>query len=320
MITRSNYEIYLIDLLDGQLREEKKRELMQFLSENPDLKEEFEGIEEAVLVSSRITFVGKDSLKKFEVTENNIDEFLTPEIENREFLEAILTPDHSIVFENKESLKKRQHKTLYYYISAAASFLIIFFLGMYLNNDKELQISSIQRKEINPELFSNKKQLQVNSGNEVGYEKVASFSSKEKTKNSVLTSQKVKNNLALSVKVDSVGKEHTSIAYVPMAEKQEEIKRIIPDSSEIILAQNIILSKIEMINISDKSEEEILVPKNCDTKLKKTWIDITGKIVSLTNKVIGKKVKIKKEYDCEGNLVQYAFSGDNFGFSKKRSY
>lgn len=320
MIARSNYEIYLIDLLDGKLEEEKKHELMTFLSNNPDLKEEFEGVEEVMLAPSKIKFAGKDSLKKFEVNENNIDQFLTPEIENKKFSETILTPDHSIVFENKESLKKRDRKPLYYYISAAASVLIIFLLGMYLNNDEELQISSVQRKEINPELFPDKKKLPVNPDNKMN-EKIPSSPLKVKSKNStLLTYQKEKNNSSLNVKEDSVSKEQIQTAYIPQIEKkQDAITPDEADSPENFLAQNSMQAKIELVNISDKNNEEILIPKNCDTKIKKTKVDLLAGVVKFTNKLINKKVKIKKEYDCDGNLVQYAFSGNNFGFSKKRS-
>ena len=41
-IDRSNYEIWLIDWLDGNLNDIQAEELQLFLAENPDLKEEFD--------------------------------------------------------------------------------------------------------------------------------------------------------------------------------------------------------------------------------------------------------------------------------------
>ena len=42
MLSRSNYEIYFLDYYEGNLTESQRRELMSFLEQNPDLKEEFD--------------------------------------------------------------------------------------------------------------------------------------------------------------------------------------------------------------------------------------------------------------------------------------
>lgn len=44
-IDRSNYEIVIIDWLDGNLNDKESAQLFQFLGENPDLKEEFRELE-----------------------------------------------------------------------------------------------------------------------------------------------------------------------------------------------------------------------------------------------------------------------------------
>jgi hypothetical protein len=61
---RSNYEIWLIDWLDGNLDEERTQQLMAFLDENPDLKEEAESLSVTRLEPERNGAMLKNRLKK----------------------------------------------------------------------------------------------------------------------------------------------------------------------------------------------------------------------------------------------------------------
>jgi len=78
-INRNNYEIYIIDYLDGQLSEAAEQKLMQFLEQNPDLKEELELIQNTSLLDSDVVFEGKNALKKNledePINDENIDEW-----------------------------------------------------------------------------------------------------------------------------------------------------------------------------------------------------------------------------------------------------
>lgn len=63
-IDRSNYEIWLIDWLDGNLSDLKAEELKTFLNENPELREEFDELVKINLKPSEKTFPHKNQLKK----------------------------------------------------------------------------------------------------------------------------------------------------------------------------------------------------------------------------------------------------------------
>ncbi len=63
-IDRSNYEIWIIDWLDGNLGKEQEEELMAFLRDNPDIREESEELPAARLVPDEVSFRDKGSLKK----------------------------------------------------------------------------------------------------------------------------------------------------------------------------------------------------------------------------------------------------------------
>jgi hypothetical protein len=74
-INRSNYEIWFIDWLDGNLDDIQLEKLMHFLQENPDLKEEFDEMNSVKLRSSKITYPHKNHLKKSttDITESQFE-------------------------------------------------------------------------------------------------------------------------------------------------------------------------------------------------------------------------------------------------------
>lgn len=61
---RTNYEIWLVDYLDGSLSMEMEAELLLFLDENPDIKEELSEIMSLRIAPAEGNFKYKDSLKK----------------------------------------------------------------------------------------------------------------------------------------------------------------------------------------------------------------------------------------------------------------
>ena len=64
-INRNNYEIFFIDYFDGNLNTEEVADLLLFLEQNLDLKEEFDGLNEVSIPDDEyITYDFKDSLKK----------------------------------------------------------------------------------------------------------------------------------------------------------------------------------------------------------------------------------------------------------------
>lgn len=59
---RSNYEIWIVDWLDSKLDEARCSELMEFLEENPDLKEEFDSLAVTRLTPTESNFSQKEKL------------------------------------------------------------------------------------------------------------------------------------------------------------------------------------------------------------------------------------------------------------------
>lgn len=172
MINRENYEIWLVDYLDGALSATDQVMLLNFLEQNPDLKEELEGMEDAGIQLSppEMVFAHKEGLKKHIISVGTIDAsnyetFFIRSIERdlnakeeqelKRFLEAnpalvndynlyckTILPEEEMVFEHKEKLKKKpvklvplwaNTKVLQWSAAAAVVFMVVLF-GWNANN------------------------------------------------------------------------------------------------------------------------------------------------------------------------------------------
>lgn len=111
IINRNNYEIYIIDYLDGNLSEQTREELMKFLAQNPDLEAEFDLMKnDNPLPVEDDTFENKEVLKKNienePINNQNIEEWCIAAIEEDlsenakfQFTEALKnTPDFQKIF------------------------------------------------------------------------------------------------------------------------------------------------------------------------------------------------------------------------------
>ncbi|PIF05971.1 MAG: hypothetical protein CSA36_04000 [Draconibacterium sp.] len=160
-ITRKNYETYFIDYLDGTLEESQIDQFLDFLSKNPDLKEELKLFKQIKLDPNTVSFAKKNRLFKsyLDVEENfdqaavamlegNLSASEKEELENylkshpkkREdfqlFKKTKLLPDPAVKYRLKNKLYHRQkNKTIIMWTTrtAAAAVLILF---IYLLTDR----------------------------------------------------------------------------------------------------------------------------------------------------------------------------------------
>lgn len=162
-ININNYEIYVIDFIDGLLNEIDTVNLLIFLDQNPALKEEFEIlINSSKLIPFELnSFDSSSLLKPTNINLNNYNEKLIALIENdlvqadkdfllieinryselkkeyELFLKTKLIPDSKILFKNKEFLIKTPFSILPLYtkISAiAALFIAVIIVFYFVNN------------------------------------------------------------------------------------------------------------------------------------------------------------------------------------------
>ena len=202
-INRNNYETFIIDYFDGNLKPDKVSELMGFLEKNPDIKEEFSGYEIVEFApDDEIKFGEKIKLKKEivydvnKINEKNYEDYFIAKLENdltenettylenflitnphlnsqyQLFLKTKLQANKNIIFENKSSLKKyvftvSTRKILYYSVSIAASILIvwgIFFLQNTNNTDTRLAEKKNMKTQFIEKINSDQIAINENTG------------------------------------------------------------------------------------------------------------------------------------------------------------
>lgn len=161
MISRTNYEIWFIDFLEGKLGEAAEIQLYHFLEENPDLAAELEGIKEVMLdVPKAIPYPQKSNLLKQSLDdaayfENACIDFIEgngtpvnnallleysrshPEKEKEliQFKQTVLIADENLVYPNKSKLFKKAPLVAFYTFTryVAALLFVGLLLAGYLN-------------------------------------------------------------------------------------------------------------------------------------------------------------------------------------------
>lgn len=109
LIDRTNYELWLVDWLDGNLNEDQANQIQQFLSGNPDIREEFAELQNIRLNPPSHSYTQKNHLKKSakDLDENQFEYLCTAFIENEitedEYSDLLLIikndPDREKIFE-----------------------------------------------------------------------------------------------------------------------------------------------------------------------------------------------------------------------------
>lgn len=151
MITRDNYESYFVDYLEGNLPEIQIDQFLDFLNQNPDLKEELHLFEELVLPEENVFFQDKQQLRKSQADENQVHEnkviaYLEGDMdvhesrafgayldqhpdlqkEYRQFEKTRLIPDLSIRYGAKNRLyHKPAHSVVMTWVSRAAAVVVL---------------------------------------------------------------------------------------------------------------------------------------------------------------------------------------------------
>jgi hypothetical protein len=177
-IDRSNYEIWVIDWLDGNLSDIQAAQLFNFLEENPDIKTEFGEIENVRLKPEKNQITDKTKLTKSvgEISETQFEYLCAAFLENdlsgdqhRELLQMVktdpwkkktlglisktrLAPVHT-VYPNKNRLFKRTvlqsaARLSVMILSAAAVITLAFILYFTRTRDLPLKFDSTARATV----------------------------------------------------------------------------------------------------------------------------------------------------------------------------
>jgi len=160
-INKENYEIYVLDYIEGNLSSDIRKDFICFLEKNPDIKDQINNLKEIELEASPLSFTSKELLKKNPLNdiegittieklsianlENDItlfetqqlDELLNNSVHKRyefELFQKIrLIPDNTLKFPNKNRLKHKivfGTKKIYFITSLAASIILLIGFGI----------------------------------------------------------------------------------------------------------------------------------------------------------------------------------------------
>lgn len=329
-ITRHNYETYLIDYLEGNLDTATVNEVRLFLEMNPDIKAEFEGINEVSVHAGQLLMPGKEGLKKTESGILSFDEkcigFLEGdlnEIQIKDLKKEIaaspekekdlrlyeltrLKPDPAIVFPGKQSLKRRtfvlRKSMVYTSLSAAAGLLLIagFFALNSGNTGTQSGTTLAQSKSfafgdiiIQPRFFARN-------------ETIVTPEPEKKEKKSIAIQ---KHNLhqpefiAVQIPNDKLNDDNNKKVKQPKENNDTTKTLIIPN--EILLKQN------------EKQLADNKV-KNVPAEKKSGFMYYLEQGVKGVRNLTGKDVDLSRKTDENGNTQQIAFNIGKFKVSHSK--
>ncbi|HEY0029566.1 MAG TPA: hypothetical protein VGC65_02315 [Bacteroidia bacterium] len=425
-INKNNYEAFFLDYYEGNLSPQQVADLLLFVEQHPEFREEFESFENLTLKDfSSVTFENKADLKK-EITANNREDYfirsvektLTPAeqlllttfikqhpqysaelelfqktklptdlsivYENKEALkhiaidadllliasvegllkgteadlfqqqlsvdtdmqhqlslyqQTLLTADLSIVYKNKEELKRKEKRIIpfFYYVSGVAA-AVILLVGLFFlfNNTKKIDpqfAKDYSPKKENP--VPSKNESLPNQSNVLNGNILASSSvNSSKTKKQITTATKNDSLLA-----PVINQQQNNIADFKPEHKQEpelNNQKTIAKNTPQVLTNKEQLVAGNQKNGSQKATEDFLSLREFALeKIKEKTLDNNTVAVQKENgrikrfsgwdvaqivtrgisKLTGRDVEIKPKYNNQGDVTAYAL-GDNLQIAR----
>ncbi len=375
-VTALNQQDYLIGYIENTLSDSEKKLVTDFLKKNPAAHTELELFRKTIAkADDTIIYENKNALKKIDSSVLNITEpvlsreedVLIASVENiltkkeielfntlvagnsgiNEQLELYrktkLKADHSVVFENKEGLKRKPQRIIpfYYYAAAvAASILVLaglFFLNKSSNTTTGLatiNIEPIQTKETT--LVEAKKEIAtigISNGITNNVREIIAVKSKT-------LSNKITDNISLpndsngAVTAISMQEQPQLLPiqkaivneekirgneYVPVVEQMNEgpdmlTKQEYPAKTEEFVS----LSQLAAEKIKEKLLDENAVyeqKKNGHLKKINGW-DVAQLITKGISRLSGRNIEVKPYYNDQGDVTSYALIAGELKISK----
>ena len=183
-ITRDNYESFFIDYIEGNLPESMIDQFLDFLNQNPDLKEELHLFEEVNLPGELVVFQEKKQLHKSAADEKRRLEYSAiaylegdwPADENKTletylltnpefkreydlFAKTQLKPDFEIKYPDKQKLYRKSGATIVMNWVARAAAVLVLIWGInsviQMQNAPESPKTNIEMAEVMPKATTN---------------------------------------------------------------------------------------------------------------------------------------------------------------------
>jgi len=362
-ITPDNREDYFIRAVEGNLNAAELMLLQTFLTENPEFLKEYKLFQKTKLQADpALVFENKQALKqlsendvllisavegllnKSEKTQLEKELAQNTELkkEYRHYQHTKLTADASIVFADKQKLKRKERRVvpLFYYVSAVAA-TVAFIIGLFFmfRTQTDLKKSVAEQKYTTPSKTITATPLQAERN--TAPVSLANVTTREKNKPHKKIDKKqspavksTENIFILStVKQDDHNVAVTTIQSADLMNVKSQIPSTPIDLGIIEPKQNPepIIANAETKPAQSKTPEYSSIGDLFTRKLKEKLVGkdntennnsskLNGWDVAvffakgLTN-LTGKKIAIKPQYNKEGEVTAYAFSAGKIEFS-----
>jgi len=346
-LTRENYEVWMLDFIEGNLTPDEKEEVYSFLAKNPDLKAELEEFESAVISpGEKIIFTNKTQLKKTapgfeEITRNdyliigkkenvlNADEEKEFEVFIRKnpgslheltlYGNTVLKPDSKITFPHKNSLKR---DVVIPYIPkpnlfrAAAIIIFVLFtssITWFITTNNHLKENSYTE---NRKQKSSGKKPEYRPDTKQQKNTVTGYAEKLTTENL--------NNRFTQTENRKIRTEETPYTItnqnksLPLTKLQaiginNVLRPVKINGYEAALNQ---IMPLYLSCLRNKEFKPVVSPaKNSRNKTTSTGLLAEG--VKMINKITGSDISINKKYDKSGEVIAYSFASSNIHINHK---
>ena len=349
-ITKNNYEIFFLDHLEGNLDENLVDEFLEFLQQNPDLKEELSMMNTAPILPDSVVFRNKEKLykEKFDsekefnqaaiaLIEGDIsgtekaefDSYLLKHPEKQKevqrFQQTKLQPDKSVVFAHKDKLYRHTlGKTIFLWSSRVAAVLIVamaiyFYIdqtGENIINENQMAVieSETAKEDVSPDTKKPQVETEKKQGEPTEFTTKTTKGTPEKTQKEETTPKATK-----SLRETTKGRmEHEKIAEARTPIEMPEKIGSLSASLQAVPTQNIALATMTTI----LSENQIQPEEKkffADIVKEKTGLDnfsfrkITKASLNLISNI--SKDKFNYETNKDGKITELNYDSRLLAFS-----
>jgi mRNA-degrading endonuclease YafQ of YafQ-DinJ toxin-antitoxin module len=435
-INKHNYEAYFLDYHEGNLTPQEVADLLLFVEQHPELKDEFESFENVTLEDySTPSFENKDILKK-EINQENVEEYFIKDVEgvitsvektllhnyikqhpqlsadlelyrntklsadsslvfgNKKQLKeipfvlasknlsdmdelmiasiegvlsgqeqlllraqlqtdaslssefslykkAILLADTTIVYNDKDELKRTSKKAIpfYYYVSAAAAILLLFGLFSVFNKDSvEPKFATNNTAEMPPVANNNSVVVSDDIGPNQEKDAVAEKNSNRVVlkRNTMPKKQNDSQNESVIIPSQLENLPKNAIAnnttVLPEMEQKNNQKQSVDNNlalkntTTLALTESakpddyMSLKEMAVAKIKEKTmDETVLDSQKKSGRMKKMsgW-DLAQIVAKGISKITGKDINVEPTYNDAGDVTAYALNAGKLGFSRGR--
>ena len=284
-ITRDNYESFFIDYMDGNLPESLIDQFLDFLNQNPDLKEELHLFEEVKLPQEFVVFQEKKQLHKSLADENSrlentvvaymegdldandnkaFEAYLAnnPELKKEYglFAKTRLIPDSKIIFSKKRKLYRKSGTTILMNWVARAAAVLVFVWGInsviQTLNAPDSQKTKTELAHVTPKVSPTSSAIKPESENQI-QETANPAKSKPGKVNTIQKKTKIKPEETRPVDSPATTRDLTTLAQIdPIIPKLEQE----PTETQLAFSRSINVMRInESKNVM--SVEEFLASR-----------------------------------------------------------